>query len=121
MKTIKEFVVKRFLSNSPYETGSVSAWASISTYHDEEEKPVYRVQNELTAELVIKDCYKTVTLDFYADNEKIQKERLGKLDVLISTLTEFRENLPIVYEEYNNLERERKEMKKDLDQENQKD
>lgn len=91
---MKQFALKKFLSNDPFETGSVSASIEIENSKN--------YQN-LSAELVIKDCYKTVTLDFYAaDNEK-QEDRLKKLATLIDVLVEFREALPLFYREYSEI------------------
>jgi hypothetical protein len=117
---IKQFVEKRFLSNDPYETGSVSAWAIVSSYRDEDEKPPFGRSTDLSAELVIKDCYKTVTLDFYADGEEKQAQRLSKLDILIQTLQEFRQALPDVYDEYNKQKEIQKSFNKGVDTEDKK-
>ena len=102
MTTIKEFVKKSFLSNDPYETGSVSVWVIVSKYeHDR----VFNGKHDVSAEVVIKDCNKTISLDFYADDPVSQQKRLSKLDTLISVLQEFRQALPEMYDEYNKLEK----------------
>lgn len=100
MSVFKEFVMKKFLSDAPHETGSISVWATVCKY---EHELILNGKYDISAEVVIKDCHKTISLDFYAEDEKSQKGRLEKLDVLISTLNEFRKVLPEVYEEYNTL------------------
>lgn len=91
---MKQFALKKFLSTDPFETGSVAASIEIENS---------RNYQNLSAELVIKDCYKTVTLDFYAVGEERQEDRLKKLDTLINVLVEFREALPLFYQEYNEI------------------
>ena len=103
---MKQFSIKKFLSDDPFETGAIAASAEV------EEDDRY---NNLTAELVIKDCYKTVTLDFYAGTKEKQQDRLKKIDTLIDVLVSFREALPMFYEEYNAvLERQEERKKKEI-------
>lgn len=99
---MKQFALKKFLSTDPFETGSVAASIEVENSG--------KYQN-LSAELVIKDCYKSVTLDFYAPNEERQEDRLKKLDTLIDVLVEFREALPLFYQEYNEILKNKEEDK----------
>ena len=73
--------VKRFLSDTPEEFGTVCYDVCVTTekHHDLVE-----------AHLRITDCNKVVNIGFQSYEKKHMAKRLKKLDNLISTLQEFR-------------------------------
>lgn len=51
----------------------------------------------MSAQINISDCFRSVSLDFHCNDEEQYKERLNKLNILISELTAFKEKYEAVH------------------------
>lgn len=83
MKTVRK-TVKKFLSDTPYEYGSV-CWEVVVDPIDKYEL--------VQADLRIADCSKSIDLTFGSRKKKHMGYRVKKLDVLIAELQAMREFL----------------------------
>lgn len=77
---------KQFLNESLEEFGMVG-W-SVRTKDD-----IEWGCDLLSAELIIKDCSNTITLDFDCEKQPHVQKRIDKLETLINSLTDFRDAL----------------------------
>lgn len=85
MKTY-EAVDKRFLTMNPHETGSI-AW------YVQAHQASRNGEVSISADISMTDCSRKIGLEFYVDRPWLYKERLGKIDNLMDSLSEFKEEL----------------------------
>lgn len=86
MSEIIKYGSKRFLSEEDvHSTGSICVYSYLEegyeghTYHD--------------AEIVLKDCSRTISLEMSFKNENEFQERVKKVDILVEELLKFKEAL----------------------------
>lgn len=87
MKTFKKNSRKWLNPPSHYDTGSV-AWEVRTSGGD----------CSIEAELVIRDCSRRTTLNFFCESPKDLQERAAKINTLIDELTKMRAALGEAYE-----------------------
>lgn len=94
MATDKLVQSKKFLSPEPDEGSSCSWYVKQRSWEDEDEETgESKVSRYFDGDLTLRDCYKTICLDFSFHNPKDKKRRLKKLDNLIKSLQKFRDAL----------------------------
>lgn len=81
-----EVVDKRFLSSMSGEGGS-SVW-DVQAHQSRR-----RGTTNISADVRMTDCYKSITLEFYSSTPKMFHQRIDKLDSLIESLEMFKDSL----------------------------
>ena len=90
-----EYVSKKFLSTRADETGSIAIGLSYTTgeYASPINNKLY--PNSVDGSIQVRDCYKQIELSLNANNAEEVDERLDKIDLLISELTELRKQYAV--------------------------
>lgn len=79
---------RKFLSSIFHEGGSVCWEVTQDTWQSDSKK-----RKDIGGFLTIRDCSRSITLEFNVMTEKERKQRLKKLDTLVSELVKMRECL----------------------------
>lgn len=107
-KIVAEYGSKKFLSErDPFSTGSICVASSVdaSGHH--------------SGALVMKDCYKTISIEMTIYEDSELEERLSKIDTMVSELEKFKAVLIEHDEIRRKTEKEHKEHKEKLKQKEQ--
>lgn len=82
------YVSKKFLNQSAYETGSIVVYVETP-----ENAEGMRGYSGVESEVKISDCNKFITLDMSVNKDSDLENRLGKINVMISELTDLKDHL----------------------------
>lgn len=111
---------KKFLSESPDETGFIVITASSPRVEYMKENSWYRDNTTVEAQVQVGDCSHKVYLSFDVNSEEDLKKRIDKLNIMIDHLTELRDTLPYLWDDAKINATAYKELNKDEEDEKQK-
>lgn len=107
-KIVTEYGSKKFLSErDPFSTGSICVASSVDA------------SGNHSGALVMKDCYKTISIEMSIYEDSELEERLSKIDTMVSELEKFKAVLIEHDEIRRKTEKEHKEHKEKLKQNQQ--
>lgn len=86
MTELVKYGSKRFLSEEDvHSTGSICVYSCL--------EEGYENRSYHSAEIILKDCNKTISLEMSFSNESQYQERIKKVDILVDELLKFKEVL----------------------------